>query len=61
VTGIWRIDVPAGRRELWKKIVPPDSAGAIEIFPASITPDGKSFAVQYDRSLDQLYTMDGFN
>ena len=59
--GIWRIDVPAGRRELWKKIDPPDSVGAIEIFPTSITPDGKSFAVQYDRSLDELYTMDGFN
>jgi eukaryotic-like serine/threonine-protein kinase len=60
-TGIWRIEVSTGRRELWKKIVPNDSAGAVEIFPTSITPDGKSYSVQYDRSLDELYTMEGFN
>jgi len=60
-TGIWKIEVSSGRRELWKKIAPPDSAGAVEIFPVSITPDGKSYAVQYDRSLDELYTMEGLN
>jgi serine/threonine protein kinase len=60
-SGIWRVEVLTGRRDLWKKIVPADSVGAVEIFPASITPDGKSYAVQYDRSLDELYTMEGFN
>jgi len=58
---IWRIEVSTGRREAWKKIVPADSGGAVEIFPASITPDGKSFSIQYDRSLDELYTMEGLN
>ena len=58
---IWRVEVSTGRRDLWKKIVPPDSVGAVEIFPVSITPDGKSYAVQYDRSLDELYTMENFN
>ena len=58
---IWKIEVSTGSRELWKKIVPNDSAGAMEIFPISITPDGKSYAVQYVRSLDELYTMEGFN
>jgi serine/threonine protein kinase len=60
-SGIWRIEVSTGRRELWKKIVPTDAVGAVEVFPTAITPDGKSFAVQYDRSLDELYTMEGFN
>ena len=60
-SAIWRVEVSSGRRDLWKKIVPADSVGAVEIFPASITPDGKSYAVQYDRSLDEVYTMEGFN
>jgi dipeptidyl aminopeptidase/acylaminoacyl peptidase len=59
--GIYRVEVSTGRRDLWKKVVPADSIGAVEVFPASITPDGKSYAVQYDRSLDELYTMEGFN
>jgi Tol biopolymer transport system component len=56
---IWRIEPATGHRELWRRIAPADSVGALEIFPTSITPDGKSFAIQYDRSLDQLYTVQG--
>jgi hypothetical protein len=59
--GIWRVEVNGGNRQLWKRINPADAVGALEIFPTSITPDGKSFAVQYDRSLDQLYTVEGLN
>jgi serine/threonine protein kinase/dipeptidyl aminopeptidase/acylaminoacyl peptidase len=61
VPSIWRIEPATGHRELWRRIAPADSVGALEIFPTSITPDGKSFAIQYDRSLDQLYTLQGLD
>jgi hypothetical protein len=35
--------------------------GAYTIYVVSVTPDGKSFATQYVRSLDQLYLVEGVN
>ena len=57
---IWRIELSTGHRQLWKRVTSSDSVGALEVFPSSITPDGKSFAIQYERSLDQLYTVEGW-
>jgi eukaryotic-like serine/threonine-protein kinase len=61
VSSIWRIELSTGHRQLWKRVTPGDSVGALEVIPASITPDGKSFATQYDRSLDQLYIVEGLD
>jgi len=61
VPAVYRIELATGHRQLWKQLSPADSVGALEFFPASITPDGKSIAMQYDRSLDQLYTVEGVN
>ncbi len=61
VSSIWQIELTTGRRQLWKRVTPGDSVGAVEIFATSITPDGKSFATQYDRSLDQLYIVEGLD
>jgi hypothetical protein len=60
-SSIWRIELTTGHRQLWKRITAGDSAGAFWVFPVSITPDGKSFSVQYVRSLDQLYTVEGLD
>jgi serine/threonine protein kinase/Tol biopolymer transport system component len=60
-SSIWRIELTTGHRQLWKRVTAGDSAGVLEVFPSSITPDGKSFAVHYGRSLDQLYTVEGVN
>jgi hypothetical protein len=56
---LWRIEIPTGNRQLWKRITPVDPVGAFYFSPRSITPDGKSFVVQYVRSLDQLYLVEG--
>jgi serine/threonine protein kinase len=61
VSAVYRIELATGHRQLWKQLAPADSVGALEVLPSSITPDGKSIAVQYDRSLDQLYTVEGVN
>jgi hypothetical protein len=60
-TSLWRVELATGRREIWKRVTPGDSVGALEIIPAFITPDGKSFATQYIRSLDQLYVVEGLD
>jgi hypothetical protein len=57
----WRIEPSTGRRQQWKRVGPGDSAGALTIAPSSITPDGKSFATTYVRSLDQLYLVEGLD
>ena len=56
---LWRIELTTGHRQLWKRIVPTDPVGAYTIFPTTMTPDGKSFASTYVRSLDQLYVVEG--
>jgi eukaryotic-like serine/threonine-protein kinase len=61
VSSIWRIELNTGHRQLWKRVTPGDPVGALEVIPSSITPDGKSFATQYDRSLDQLYIVEGLD
>jgi serine/threonine protein kinase len=61
VPSVWRIELSTGHRQLWKRVTPSDPVGALEVLPSSITPDGKSFAIQYDRSLDQLYIVEGLD
>jgi eukaryotic-like serine/threonine-protein kinase len=60
-TSLWRIELATGERQLWKRITPTDPVGAHTIYVVSVTPDGKSFATQYVRSLDQLYLFEGVN
>ena len=60
-SSLWRIDLATGERQLWKRITPTDPVGAYTIYVVSVTPDGKSFATQYVRSLDQLYLVEGVN
>jgi eukaryotic-like serine/threonine-protein kinase len=56
---IFRVDLQAGRSELWKEIAPADPAGAQINNPILFTPDGKSYAYNVARTLSQLYLVDG--
>jgi hypothetical protein len=58
---LWRIELSSGHRQLWKRVVPADAVGLFWGSPTTITPDGKSYASLYVRSLDQLYLVDGLN
>jgi Tol biopolymer transport system component len=61
-TNIYRIDLPSGRRELRKEIVP-DQVGflSLEGKPGGmqITPDGKSYAYTYWTALRDLFLAEG--
>ncbi len=60
---ISRLDLSTGRRQLWKKLRPPDPVGMIGFGydPGQIrlTPDGKSYVYTYYTLLDELYVVDG--
>jgi dipeptidyl aminopeptidase/acylaminoacyl peptidase len=56
----FRVDLATGRREPWKSIEPADTVGMIGIQPAAVhmTPDGRSVAYSYWRTLTELYLVD---
>jgi len=50
-----RLDLATGRKELWKKLVPPDVSGVTDISSVLITPDGNNYVYEYGRTLSDLY------
>jgi Tol biopolymer transport system component len=56
----FRIDLATGRRQRWKSIVPADTVGMIGFQPAAVrmTPDGRSVAYSYWKTLTDLYLVD---
>jgi serine/threonine protein kinase len=50
-----RLDLPTGRKQLWKKLVPPDVSGVTDISSVLITPDGNNYVYEYGRTLSDLY------
>ncbi len=53
------LDLSTGKRELWKELMPPDPAGVTQVSPVFATPDRKFYAYSYQRSLADLYVVDG--
>jgi len=56
---VYRVDLATGKRELWKTINAPDSAGITGIAPVIVVMDGKSYAYGVTRILSTLYLVDG--
>ena len=56
---IYRLDLSTGKRQLVTTLAPTDPAGMVGIVPVRITPDGKSYAYSYNRSLSDLYLVEG--
>jgi len=56
----FRVNLATGRREPWKRIDAGDPVGLIGIQPAAVymTPDGKSYAYSYWKTLTELYLVD---
>jgi hypothetical protein len=56
----FRVSLATGHRELWKRIAPADPVGLIGIQPAAVhmTPDGRSYAYSYWKTLTELYLVD---
>ena len=56
----FRLDLVTGQRQPWKSVRPADTVGMIGIQPAAVhmTPDGKSVAYSYWKTLTELYLVD---
>jgi Tol biopolymer transport system component len=58
-TSVFRVDIASGRRELLRRFAPEDAAGVINVGPAAISADGKSYVYSYRRILHDLYRVNG--
>jgi serine/threonine protein kinase/Tol biopolymer transport system component len=56
----FRVDLATGRREPWKSVKPADTVGMIGIQGSAVhmTPDGRSVAYSYWKTLTELYLVD---
>jgi Tol biopolymer transport system component/predicted Ser/Thr protein kinase len=57
---VFRLDLATGQKQLWREIMPTDSAGITDIGPILITPEAKSYVYEYGRTLSDLYLVEGF-
>jgi serine/threonine protein kinase len=56
---VFSLDLATGKRQLVATVGPADPAGLTSTLPVRITPDGKSYAYSYNRSLSDLYLAEG--
>lgn len=56
---VYRIELPSGKRDLWKELAPADRAGITVVLHICILPDQSAYAYSYDRVLSQLFTVQG--
>ncbi len=56
---VFRVNWKTGKRELWREIMPDDSAGVNDISGVRLTPDGKSYAYSYVQELSELHLVEG--
>jgi hypothetical protein len=58
---VFLLELATGRKQPIKELMPPDSAGVVEIITVSITPDAASYAYSYHRILSDLFLVEGVN
>jgi hypothetical protein len=56
---IYKLNLATGARQLWKELMPADSAGVYFIRPPQFSQDGNAYAYTYARLLSDLYLVDG--
>jgi hypothetical protein len=56
---IRKLDVATGRTELFRSVEPADRAGVLAVGPIRMTPDGRTIAFSFRRSLSDLIRVDG--
>jgi eukaryotic-like serine/threonine-protein kinase len=52
---VYRFELATGRKQIWKKLVPPDVSGVTDISSILMTPDGNNYVYEYGRTLSDLY------
>ena len=59
---VWLMDLATGRRTPWKDLGPADHAGVDQVKGLAITPDGRSVAYSFIRTLtSDLYVTEPLN
>ncbi|HEV8231955.1 MAG TPA: hypothetical protein VGQ75_06380, partial [Thermoanaerobaculia bacterium] len=56
---VYLLDVATGQKELWKELIPADSAGVTQVATVVPTPDGRSYVYSYIRLLSDMYVVEG--
>ena len=54
-----RVDIATGHRQLARELMPPDPVGIVTIRFIRLTPDAKSYVYSIERTLSELYVVDG--
>jgi Tol biopolymer transport system component len=57
-TNVSRLDVTTGHRQLWRSLTPADSGGVSDVGPLP-APSGDSYIYSYNRTLSDLYLVEG--
>jgi hypothetical protein len=56
---IERLDLTSGLRTPWKTVQPEDLAGVVGMYRYAVTPDGRAYAYNYLRQLQDLFLIEG--
>ncbi|MGO9210248.1 MAG: protein kinase domain-containing protein [Terriglobales bacterium] len=56
---VYRLEIATGKKTPWKQFLPADPAGVATIGPILMTPDGKSYVYGFNRTLADLYLVEG--
>ncbi len=56
---LYRLDLRSGNRELVREVMPADGAGIVDIAPILATPDGNAYVYGFQRTLSDLYLVEG--
>jgi Tol biopolymer transport system component len=59
VNRVYKLDLAAGRKVLWREFAPADASGIIYFNPPFVTPDGRSYVYSYARGQNDLYLAEG--
>jgi len=58
---VFLLELATGRKQPIKELMPPDSAGVVEIISVHMTPDAASYAYSYHRILSDLFLVEGIS
>ncbi len=56
---VHRLDVTTGKKEFVREVMPADGSGIVDISPIILTPDARSYVYGFQRTLSDLYVLDG--
>jgi Tol biopolymer transport system component len=56
---VQRLDIGTGKKDFVREVMPADGSGIVDISPIILTPDGKSYVYGFQRTLSDLYILDG--